>query len=90
MTVGTAGQGSTRPPHQFWMICCPYSNRGGQTMPTTLLLAPKIFRPSHGPVSRVVQGTQCTTAVSGGIYKQALGPASELLSVAGSYIAVTS
>ena len=59
-------------------------------MPTTMLLAPLIIRPSYSPVSRVVQCSQCTTAVSGGIYKQALGPASELLSVAGSYIAVTS
>ena len=36
----------------FWQISQPYSNQGGgrQIIPTKLLLAPRIFRPSYGPV----------------------------------------
>ena len=42
------GQGVMEPP-RFWQIINPIPNRG-QIVQTTLLLDPRIFRPSYGPV----------------------------------------
>ena len=48
--VGTGGHGAISPP-DFGRSGNPIKFRGGQIMPTTLLLAPLVrnFRPSYGP-----------------------------------------
>ena len=49
-------RGCLGPPPRFWQISYPYLNQGGQIVPTALLRAPRIFRPSYGPAAASMRG----------------------------------